>query len=65
MMHESCLVASSREKCCGCWACYAVCPCGAIDMRADEEGFVYAVKNEACVGCELCIKVCPFKDVMA
>ena len=34
-------------------------------MRADEEGFVYAVKNEACVGCELCIKVCPFKDVMA
>ena len=52
-------VAARREDCCGCFACRAICPCGAIDMAADGEGFVYAVKNDACVGCGLCLRVCP------
>ena len=30
-------------KCCGCTACYAVCPQNAITMQADSEGFKYPV----------------------
>lgn len=55
------LVAASREQCCGCWACHAICPCGAIDMAEDAEGFIYAVKNEACIHCGLCARVCPIQ----
>lgn len=47
-------------KCCGCTACYAVCPKNAITMQTDAEGFKYPVigKNK-CIGCGLCCKVCP------
>lgn len=46
--------------CCGCTACYAVCPKGAIMMQEDYEGFKYPVvdKNK-CIDCGLCCKVCP------
>lgn len=51
-----------KEECCGCSACYAVCPNGAIQMLEDEEGFWYPqVDASNCVGCYLCLKVCPFK----
>lgn len=46
--------------CCGCTACYNVCPRKCISMRADREGFLYPIKDEAkCVNCNLCEKVCP------
>lgn len=49
-----------KEKCCGCTACYSVCPKEAIAMQADEEGFKYPiVDREKCVKCNLCEKVCP------
>lgn len=51
-----------KEECCGCTACYAVCPVSAIAMVADEEGFEYPfVDGEKCVRCYGCLKVCPFK----
>ncbi len=53
-------VAACREDCCGCFACWSICPHGAVEMKEDEEGFVYAVKNDACVECGLCLTVCPF-----
>ena len=31
----------ARENCCGCTACFAVCPVGAIEMEPDDEGFLY------------------------
>ena len=51
-----------KEECCGCTACYAVCPKDAILMVEDEEGFEYPQIDEGkCVRCYQCIKACPFK----
>lgn len=49
-----------KEKCCGCHACYNACPKNAIDMIADEEGFLYPdVSSEKCINCGKCLSVCP------
>lgn len=51
-----------KEECCGCTACFAICPKEAIYMKEDEEGFEYPMVNkEKCINCYLCLKVCPFK----
>ena len=51
-----------KEECCGCTACYAVCPVGAIQMAADDEGFLYpGIDVEKCVCCRKCLDVCPMK----
>ena len=36
-----------KEDCCGCTACYAICPKSAIEMKEDEEGFEYPSIVEA------------------
>lgn len=52
----------SKKNCCGCWACYNVCPKSAISMKDDIEGFKYPViDNDICIECGLCQKVCPIK----
>lgn len=49
-------------ECCGCSACYAICPQRAIVMKKDTEGFEYPIINEEeCIKCLLCLSVCPFK----
>lgn len=35
-----------KEECCGCTACYAICPKEAISMLEDEEGFEYPKIDE-------------------
>ena len=51
-----------KEDCCGCTACYAICPKEAIDMIEDEEGFLYpSIDAEKCIRCQMCIKICPIK----
>ncbi len=56
------LLYENRENCCGCSACYAVCPVKAIEMLPDEEGFLYPVVDaKKCVRCYKCIDVCAFK----
>ncbi|MDM8125547.1 NADH-quinone oxidoreductase subunit I [Mediterraneibacter glycyrrhizinilyticus] len=51
-----------RESCCGCTACFAICPVQAISMLPDEEGFLYPVVDaEKCIRCYKCISVCAFK----
>lgn len=51
-----------REDCCGCCACEAACPHGAIRMEQDRMGFRYPViDNDLCVDCGICEKVCAFK----
>lgn len=53
-------VLSEKEECCGCSACYNICPVQAIEMKPDEEGFLYPIISEKkCIGCGRCKKVCP------
>ena len=54
-----------KEECCGCTACYAICPKEAISMEIDEEGFEYPkVDAGKCVLCYQCLTVCPIKATM-
>ena len=51
-----------KKECCGCSACYAVCPVDAIIMQPDEEGFLYpSVLEDTCIRCYKCLSVCGFK----
>lgn len=51
---------NEKDKCCGCYACYNICPKNAIEMKSDEKGFKYPfVDKEKCINCGLCEKVCP------
>lgn len=50
----------AREECCGCSACATACAHGAIEMCADEKGFLYPTVNAAsCVRCGNCLSACP------
>lgn len=50
-----------KSRCCGCKACYNICPKQAISMIEDEKGFQYPkVNKEKCINCGLCEKACPF-----
>ena len=52
-----------KENCCGCTACYAICPNSAIDMIEDKNGFIYPrIDVNKCIKCRMCIKVCPIKN---
>lgn len=47
------------KNCCGCTACESICPQHCIEMKKDEEGFLYpVVEKDKCIKCELCQKVC-------
>lgn len=53
----------SKEYCCGCSACYAICPVHAIQMEEDAEGFLYPIVNKKiCIQCHQCLNVCIFKE---
>lgn len=50
----------NSEECCGCSACYNICPQNAIKMEEDKKGFRYpSINKNKCINCNLCIKVCP------
>jgi len=53
-----------KADCTGCSACAQVCPKSAIQMIADDEGFLYpSIDETKCVNCGLCIEVCSDHDV--
>ena len=50
----------SYRECCGCGACFNICPKQAISMVPDKDGFlVPAIDADLCVDCGLCTKACP------
>ena len=62
MLKEKVVLFQKKEECCGCTACYSICPMSAISMCEDEEGFDYpTIDEEKCVKCYKCMLVCPIK----
>lgn len=50
------------DKCCGCGLCSIKCPFGAIEMKYDNEGFIYPYINKnKCKNCGICLKNCIIK----
>lgn len=53
----------NKSDCCGCSACYNICPNDAISMSKDELGFLYPVVDKTnCINCHLCERVCSFNN---
>ena len=51
---------NNKVNCCGCEACYNVCPKNCIQMVSDNQGFLYPqVEGDRCIECGLCENVCP------
>ena len=62
-MKEIPILFDKKEECCGCTACYAICPKEAIAMVEDVEGFEYPhIDSDKCITCYRCLTVCPFKE---
>lgn len=48
------------EKCTACGACIQKCPKNCIELKSDDNGFLYPrVNTTECIDCGLCDKVCP------
>lgn len=56
------IIYEKKEDCCGCNACFNICPKDAIEMVEDEKGFKYPSVNNKCIECKLCVSVCPLKQ---
>ncbi len=57
------LIIDDMKQCCGCAACFNACPQKAINMKIDEEGFLYPdIDNDLCIQCKKCINVCPVNN---
>ena len=53
----------NSHKCTACGACVQKCPKNCIDLRCDENGFLYPhVIVADCINCDLCTRVCPIED---
>lgn len=49
-----------ETECCGCGACYQICPQKSIRMEKNDRGFFVPIVNEkTCIKCGACLKVCP------
>ena len=57
------LTIDKKHKCSGCGACFNACPISCIEMKRDEEGFLYPVIDKTqCIQCGLCESICPIHN---
>lgn len=58
------MVCRKKQQCTGCGLCASVCPHRLIQMRPDQEGFLYpeVVPPERCTQCGKCRNVCPMDN---
>ena len=57
------LLFNEKKDCCGCGACFSVCPRNAISMEEDACGYVYPrIDDTLCVECGKCRQVCAFQN---
>ena len=62
-MENKIILFERKEDCCGCYACYSICPKEAIYFEADEEGFEYPkIDKILCIQCGACLGVCPIRN---
>ena len=60
MRIDNFILQNTLHNCVGCFACGNICPKRCIDIKKDDEGFVYAsVNEEECINCGKCARVCP------
>lgn len=53
-------IIEDMTKCYGCGSCFNICPQNAIEMRENEEGFLFPkVDFYKCIDCGMCRKSCP------
>ncbi|MBQ8042983.1 MAG: Coenzyme F420 hydrogenase/dehydrogenase, beta subunit C-terminal domain [Clostridia bacterium] len=53
------LKTKDKKTCNGCTACSLVCPKHCIEMKEDQEGFIYPVVDEdRCIHCGRCLNLC-------
>ncbi len=51
------------KHCFGCRACELKCPQNCIEMKENEEGFIYSIIDyNKCINCGLCLQVCPANE---
>ena len=54
------MIELNYEKCTACGACIQKCPNNCIELKSDDNGFLYpSINTRECIGCGLCDKVCP------
>lgn len=47
------------DDCCGCSACFLICPVNAISMVQKKDGFIYPkIDEEKCISCSKCVETC-------
>lgn len=57
------ITVADKKHCAGCTACAEICPKNCIQMKPDEEGFLYPhVEENQCIKCSACDTVCPIQN---
>lgn len=56
-------IKTNKSDCCGCGACVQICPKSSLELKPDENGFLYPyIVSDSCIQCDLCDQVCSYKN---